>query len=54
METIRSELDARADFADFGRLFQHLDAETLAHQSEGSGQATDATTGHDDGEFSVG
>ena len=53
MKPVRSNLDARADFADLGGLLQHGDGKALAHQGEGSGQAANATACNDDGECVV-
>ena len=53
VEGVGSELNAGADLADLGRLLQHLDAETLAHQGQRRGQATDAATGYQHGQGSL-
>ena len=45
VEGVGAQLDAGADLTDLGRLLQHLDPETLAHQRQRSGESTDAPTG---------
>ena len=44
-EDIGAELDAGADFAEFRRLFEQADRETLARQRIGRDKAADAATG---------
>ena len=48
VEGVGAELDAGADLADLGRLFQHGDLKALANQGEGGGQTANASTGNDD------
>jgi hypothetical protein len=46
VEGVGAELDAGADFADLGRLLEHLHLEALAHQRQRGGQAANAAAGH--------
>jgi hypothetical protein len=46
VEGVGAELDAGADFADLGGLFEHLHLEALAHQRQRRGQAANAAAGH--------
>jgi|1185.fasta_scaffold306076_2 hypothetical protein len=48
MESLRSELDAGADLAKCGRLFQDERAKAVAREAERGGEATDAAAGNDD------
>ena len=47
-EDVRAELDAGADFAEFGRLLEHPHRETLARQRVGGGEAADTAAGNQD------
>ena len=51
MKAVGANLDARADFADFGGLLQHGDGKALTHQSQSCGQAANATACDDDGKL---
>jgi hypothetical protein len=51
-EGVGAELDARTDLAELRRLLEHLDGKALARQRERRGEATDATTGNEDGKGS--
>jgi hypothetical protein len=45
---VGAELDAGADLAEFGRLFQHPHGETLARERVGRRQAADAAARNQD------
>ena len=49
-ECVRAELDAGADLAELGRLFEHLHSKAPAHQGKSDGNAADATACNEDGE----
>jgi hypothetical protein len=49
MPSASNALDAGADFAELGRLLQHLHREALAHQCQRRGNAANAAAGDQDG-----
>jgi len=49
MERVRTQLDAGADLAQLGGLFQDDAASALARQAQGGGETADAGTGDQEG-----
>ena len=48
-EHVRAELDTRADLLELGRLFQHLNGNTLARQRQRRRQPPDAAADDQNG-----